>query len=72
MMIPVPSRTRVVCAAAKVSAMDGSRMGSVGAIGEGGACGSGSTTCSPPQSDSKPAASAALARRAAVRGSIAA
>src|SRR6185503_18737662 len=36
--------------------------------GEGGAWGSGSTTCSPPQSDSKPAVSAARATRAAPSG----
>src|ERR1700752_425920 len=52
--------------------MAGSRIGSRGPIGDGGACGSGNTTCSPAHSDSKPAAPAPRARRAAVCGSIAA
>src|SRR6185436_11181101 len=68
MMIPVPRRIRLVCAARKVSATMGSTMRSPGPSGEGGAWGSGSTTCSPPQSDSKPAASAARATRAAPSG----
>ena len=66
--MPVPSRTRVVTAAQYVSAMTGSRMRSCGAIGDGGACGSGSTTCSPPHSDSRPAASAARATPATTSG----
>ena len=68
MMIPVPRRIRLVCAARKVSATMGSTMRSPGPSGEGGAWGSGSTTCSPPQSDSKPAVSAARATRAAPSG----
>ena len=68
MMIPVPRRMRLVCAARKASATIGSVMRSSGARGDGGACGSGSTTCSPPQSESKPAASAARATRAAPSG----
>src|SRR5262245_11150623 len=69
MMIPVPSRSVVVCAATKESATAGSRKGASGGAGEGGACGSGSTTCSAVQTDSKPAASAARAMRTAVSGS---
>src|SRR5262249_36781102 len=44
----------------------GSSMGVSGGTGDGGTCGSGSTTCSPVHTDSKPAASAACATRAAV------
>ena len=67
-MIPVASRRRFVCAARKASATAGSSIGWPGAAGDGGACGSGSTTCSPVQTDSKPAASAARATFAAVSG----
>ncbi len=66
--MPVPSRAFVVTAAQYASATIGSRMRSVGAIGEGGICGSGRTTCSPPQSDSNPAASAARATRMTASG----
>src|SRR5947207_9535363 len=38
--------------------------------GEAGACGSGRTMCSPVQTDSNPAASAACATRTAVTGSL--
>src|SRR6185312_2436138 len=61
MTIPVASLIVVVCAAAQVSATRESRIGSCGAIGDGGACGSGSTTCSPAHTEAKPAASAARA-----------
>ena len=44
-------------------------MGVWGGAGEGGTCGSGSTTCSPVQTDSKPAASAARAAFAESSGS---
>jgi len=67
--IPVARRIRSVTAAAYVSPMNGSIAGSCGAIGDGGTCGSGSTTCSPVQSDSRPACSAACATRAATSGS---
>ena len=66
--MPVASRMRSVCAATKASATAGSSIGVCGGTGEGGACGSGSTTCSPVQSDSKPARSAAIATFAAVCG----
>ncbi len=66
--MPVPRRMRVVCAARKASVTTGSMMRSSGSIGDGGTRGSGSTTCSPPQSESKPAASAARATRAAPSG----
>src|SRR5260370_40862876 len=68
MMMPVPRRMRLVCAARKVRAITGSKMGSSGASGDGGTCGSGSTTCSPAHKESKPAASAAWAMRNAVSG----
>ena len=67
-MIPVARRRRCVCAARKASATAGSSIGCCGGAGEGGTCGSGSTTCSPVQTDSKPAASAARATFAAVSG----
>ena len=65
MMIPVARRMVDVAAAAYVRATTGSNAGSWGAIGEGGIWGSGRTTCSPAQTESKPASSAA---RAAARG----
>ena len=59
--IPVASLIVAVWAAAQVSASSESSAGSCGAIGDGGTCGSGSTRCSPAQTESKPAASAARA-----------
>ena len=53
--IPVARRSVVVCAARPRDASSGSRAGSCGAIGDGGTCGSGSTTCSPAQIESNPA-----------------
>ncbi len=66
--MPVPSSTRSVWAARNARATSGSRIGSVGSIGDGATRGSGSTTCSPAQSESNPTDSASLATRAAVAG----
>ena len=68
MMMPVPMRIVRVWLARKAKLMLGSSMGYVGGSGEGGACGSGSTTCSPAHTDSKPAASAACATRTDASG----
>ena len=67
-MIPVPSFTRLVWAAAKVSATAGSSIRPSGATGDGGTCGSGSTTCSPVHTESYPASSATLATRTRFSG----
>ena len=50
--MPVASRIRFVCAAAKARATSGSWIGSSGSIGDGARRGSGTTTCSPIQSES--------------------
>jgi hypothetical protein len=68
MITPVPRSTRVVWAARNVSATIGSSSRMSGAIGRPGIGGSGSTTWSATQSDSKPAASAARPSRAAASG----
>src|SRR5260370_11105391 len=68
MMIPVPSRIRDVWAATKDSEAIGWSIGISGGAGDGGACGAGSTTCSPVHKLSNPAASAARATAAAVLG----
>src|SRR5229473_4598162 len=68
MMTPVASRMREVWAARKVKATMGSSSRMSGAIGRPGTGGSGSTTWSATQSDSKPAASAARPTRAAASG----
>ena len=68
MMTPVASRMREVWAARKVKATMGSSSRMSGAMGRPGTGGSGSTTWSATQSDSKPAASAARPKRAAASG----
>src|SRR5271154_6579052 len=68
MMMPVPSRIFVVCAATKASETAGSSIGESAATAEGGACGSGRITCSPVHTLSKPAFSAARATLAAHLG----
>ena len=62
-MMPLARRMRSVAPARKASAATVSTMRVRGSSGEGGACGSMATTCSPVQSDSKLAASAARATR---------
>src|SRR5262249_36578226 len=62
MITPVPRRMRVVSAATYARATAGSRKGVSGSEGEGGTRGEGSTTCSPVQTESSPAWSAARAR----------
>jgi len=59
-MIPVPRRSRSVCAAIWLRATAGSSIGVSGSTGEGGTRGSGSTTCSPVQTDSSPGCLRAL------------
>ena len=66
--MPVASRSVDECAAAHASASSGSSAGSCGAIGDGGTCGSGRMTCSPAQTESNPAASAARAVRTSESG----
>ena len=61
--MPLASRMRSVAPATNASVATVSTMGVSGTRGEGGACGSMATTCSPVQSDSKPAASAVRAKR---------
>lgn len=67
--MPVPSRRVLVTPATYASATPGCSIGKRGEAGEGGACGSGSTTCSPVPADSKPASSSARATRAETCGS---
>ncbi len=67
-MMPVPSLMVEVWAAAKARATAGSSMRASGGSGDGGAWGSGRTTCSPVHNESKPAASAAGASRAIASG----
>jgi len=68
-VVPVPSLSVVVAAAMKDSAVEGWVSGVSGADGDGGTCGSGSTTCSPVHTDSNPDFSARVATSNMVSGS---
>ncbi len=59
--MPVPRRMRSVRAARNASVGTGSSISASGGSGDGGACGSIRTGCSPTQSDSNPSPSAASA-----------
>ena len=70
MMMPVARRKRWVCAATNAIVAHRSTSCVAGGSGEGAACGSASTICSPPHRLSKPAASAARATRATASGVV--
>jgi hypothetical protein len=70
MMMPVARRKRRVCAATNAIVAHRSSSCVSGGSGDGAACGSVSTICSPPHRLSKPVASAARATRASASGVV--